>query len=53
MRKTTTKTGLTTTVHVIKRTYEKGRKVAEEFKQNMKLVFDSFLPKWNYKAIPQ
>jgi len=53
MRKTTTKTGLTTTVHVIKRTYEKGRKVAEEFKQNMTLVFDSFLPKWNYKAIPQ
>ena len=53
MRKTGTKTGLTTTVHVIKRAYEKGRKVAEEFKQNMPLVFDAALPKWNYKAIPQ
>ena len=53
MRKTATKTGLTTTVHVIKRAYEKGRKVAEEFKQNMTLVFDSFLPQWNYRAIPQ
>ena len=52
MRKTATKTGLTTTVHVIKRAYEKGRKVAEEFKQNMTLVFDSFLPQWNYRAIP-
>lgn len=53
MRKTATKTGLTTTVHVIKRAYETGRKVTEEFKQNMTIVFDSFLPKWNYKAIPQ
>lgn len=53
MRKTTTKTGLTTTVHVIKRVYEKGRKVTEEFKQNMTIVFDDALPKWNYKAIPQ
>lgn len=53
MRKTATKTGLTSTVHVIKRIYETGRKVAEGFKQNMKLIFDSFLPKWNYTAIPE
>ena len=53
MRKTATRTGLTTTVHVIKRIYETGRKVAVDFKQNMKLIFDSFLPQWNYKAIPQ
>jgi len=53
MRKTATKTGLTSTVHVIKRAYETGRKVAEEFKRNMTIVFDSFLPKWNYKAVPQ
>ncbi len=53
MRKTATRTGLTTTVHVIKRAYEKGRKVADDFKQNMQLAFDSFLPRWNYKAVPQ
>jgi hypothetical protein len=53
MRKTCTKTGLSTTVHVIKRAYEKGRKVTEEFKTNMKLVFDAVLPRWNYKAVPQ
>lgn len=53
MRKTATRTGLTTTVHVIKRAYEKGRKVAEDFKQTMPLIFDSFLPRWNYKAVPQ
>lgn len=53
MRKTATNTGLTTTVHVIKRAYEKGRKVTEDFKNNMKLVFDACLPRWNYTAVPQ
>ena len=52
MRKTATATGLTATVHVIKRAYETGRKVADEFKQNMTIQFDSFLPKWNYRAVP-
>jgi hypothetical protein len=32
--------------------YETGRKVSETFKENMKIVFDKYLGKLNYKAIP-
>jgi hypothetical protein len=28
------------------------RKVAKDFKENMRIVFDDYLPKWNYRAIP-
>lgn len=53
MRKTTTTTGLRTTVNVIRRAYETGRKVADNFKADMSIVFDELLPKWNYVAKPQ
>jgi len=53
MRKTSTTTGLKTTVNVIRRPYEIERKVADGFKSCMKLVFDTLLPKWNYVAVPQ
>jgi Rhodopirellula transposase DDE domain len=53
MRKAATSTGLRTTVNVIRRHYETGRKVTEHMKQNLKIVFDHLLPKWNYRAIPQ
>jgi len=53
MRKTSTKTGLTVTVHVMKKIYETGRKVAQDFKDHMPILFDSVLPKWNYRAVPQ
>lgn len=52
MEKTKTKTGLKTTVRVIDKTYKTGRKVAKEFKENMRIVFDDFLPQWNYTVIP-
>lgn len=52
MEKTKTSTGLQVTVDIIDKVYEVGRKCAKGFKQNMKIVFDSFLPKWNYRAIP-
>jgi len=26
---------------------------AAGFKENMKIVFDKFLPKWNYRAVPE
>ena len=42
-----------TTVNVIRRSYETGRKVAADFKTNMTIVFDALLPKWNYRAVPQ
>jgi hypothetical protein len=40
-------------VNVIRRVYETGRKVAENFKATMTILFDKLLPKWNYVAIPQ
>ena len=52
MAKTTTRKGLAVTVKVIDRVYEKGRRVADTFKQNLPIIFDDFLPKWNYRAVP-
>jgi hypothetical protein len=52
MEKTKTRTGLQVTVDILDKTYEIGRKCAEGFKRNMKIVFDGSLPKWNYRAIP-
>jgi len=53
MRKTRTQTGLSVTVRVLDNIYEAGRKVDDAFKKNMPIVFDTFLPKWNYRVIPQ
>ena len=33
--------------------YEVGRKCAAALKKTMKIVFDEFLPKWNYTAVPE
>ena len=52
MEKTTTTTGLKAFVHIIDKVYETGRKVAADFKETMRIVFDDFLPHWNYRAIP-
>jgi len=52
MRRTHTTTGLTAFGHIIDQVYATGRKVAADFKENMRIVFDEFLPKWNYQAIP-
>ena len=53
MRKTSTTTGLKTTVNVISRPYLTGRHATDEIKRNLKIVADDTLPKWNYRAIPQ
>jgi len=53
MRKASTSTGLRTTVNVIRRHDETGRKATAQLKQNLRIVFDNLLPKWNYRAIPQ
>ena len=53
MSRTNTSTGLTAFVHVIDKVYETGRKVAADFKKNMKIIFDDFLPNWNYRAVPE
>ena len=41
------------TVDIIEHVYETGRKVADDFKDNMTIVFDQILPQWNYTAVPQ
>jgi len=53
MARTKTKQGLRVTVNVIDKVYQTGRKVAESFKENMPIIFDDFLPQWNYTAVPQ
>lgn len=53
MEKAQTKTGLKVVVSVFDKVYETGKKVAEDFKDNMMIVFDEYLPQWNYTVIPQ
>lgn len=52
MEKTRTSKGLRVTVNIIDKVYETGRKVAADFKENMTIKFDKFLPKWNYRVVP-
>ena len=52
IQKTKTKTGLFVRTHITHKDYQPGRKVQAGFKKNMKIVFDEYLPKWNYTAIP-
>jgi hypothetical protein len=50
--KTSTSTGLKVFTSILDRTFETGRKVAHDFKENMKIQFDEWLPQWNYVAVP-
>lgn len=50
--KTKTRTGLGVTVDIMNKVYEIGKKCSKGFKQTMRLIFDEYLPKWNYRAIP-
>jgi hypothetical protein len=53
MAKAKTQTGLKVFVSILDQVYETGRKVTQEFKQTMAIVFDDYLPQWNYTAKPQ
>jgi hypothetical protein len=53
MQKARTRTGLQVVVDVLDKVYETGRRVAEEVKEALHLVRDDFLPKWNYRILPQ
>ena len=53
IEKTSTKTGLRVIVNLIDKVYDKGRQVMDGFKENLPIIFDEYLPKWNYRAIPQ
>jgi hypothetical protein len=52
MERARTSTGLEVTVAILDKVYLTGRKYAEGFKEDMKIVFDEILPKWNYRAVP-
>ncbi len=52
MEKTSTTTGLKTFVSINKNIYHLGRKIADDFKENMRIIFDDFLPRFNYRATP-
>lgn len=49
---TTTKTGLQVFARILNTTFEKGRKVSDDFKETMQIQFDNYLPQWNYVAVP-
>lgn len=53
MENTTTRTGLKVFTAILDKTYQKGRKVAEDFKANMKIVFGELLPPWDDTAKPE
>lgn len=50
--KTKTSKGLKVFVNTLNQTFKTGRKVADDFKENMRIQFDDFLPQWNYVAVP-
>ena len=53
MAKAKTRTGLTVFTTILEGVYKTGRKVREDFKQTMEILFDEYLPQWNYTAQPQ
>jgi len=40
-------------VRNLDKVYETGRTYAEHFQETMAIVFDDYLPKWNYSAVPK
>jgi hypothetical protein len=53
IERTHTTTGLQVTVRMLDTVYQTGRQDTADFKQNMQIVFDDYLPKWNYRAVPE
>jgi len=51
--RTKTTTGLAVTVAIFDKLYQTGRKASDSFRHAMPIVFDDYLPKWNYRALPQ
>jgi hypothetical protein len=45
---TTTITGFTVKARINTKQYETGKKASEDFMKTMPVVFNDFLPKWNY-----
>lgn len=47
-----TNTGLKVFSRIVYKVYATGRKIATDFKENMRIIFDDYLGKWNYTATP-
>jgi len=52
MAKAKTSAGLKVFTAIINKIFKTGRKVAEDFKKNMRIQFDEYLSQWNYVAVP-
>lgn len=52
MQKATTSQGLRVTVEILDKVYHTGRKVAKDFKETLRILFDDYLPQWNYRMVP-
>lgn len=50
--KTSTKTGLHVFTSILDRVFDTKRKVTDDFKENLPILFDDYLPQWNYLALP-
>ena len=48
MRQAKTRTGLRTTVNVLKGIYQTGENATKEIKRALRTVHDTLIPKWNY-----
>jgi hypothetical protein len=53
MERAKTCTGLKVTVAILTRVYDTGKKCSADFIENKKIIFDEYLPRWNYRAIPE
>ena len=50
--RTQTQTGLTVTTSLLDRVFELGRKASADFLASCRILRDTVLPKWNYRALP-
>ncbi len=48
-----TRSGLKVFSNIIDKVYQTGKKVAIDFKENMDIIFDEYLPEWNYVVNPK
>jgi len=53
MERAGTQTGLKVVVDILSGVYQTGKKCAADFKENMTILFDELLARWNYEAIPR
>lgn len=50
--RTQTSTGLKVFASIKDKIFQTGRKFADGFKKNMRIIFDDFLGNWNYRVVP-